>query len=69
MIMTETKCAELLEVTKPIIQWMRDNNCHPQCEVRVDIYSVEMFEGIARNIIREQEEKQHVVQLNSKCRS
>lgn len=46
MILSEEQRAELLEVAKPLIEWL-NNNCHPHCEVTVTPISAELVECVA----------------------
>ena len=52
MIFTKKQLDEMLEAALPLMVWM-DANCHPHCTAHVDGQSVELVEGVGRNIRRE----------------
>lgn len=49
MILTKEQAAGMLEAAKPLMKWLSDN-CHPHCEATVEADSVELKEGVAREI-------------------
>lgn len=52
MIISEKQREQLLEAAKPLIKWLNEN-CHPHCQVVVDIGSAELTEAIARAVTEE----------------
>jgi hypothetical protein len=52
MILTKEQTAAILEAAKPLMKWISDN-CHPHCAATVEAGSVELTEGIAREITDE----------------
>lgn len=48
MVLTKEQQADMLEQAKPLIQWLNEN-CHPECELRVDHTTVTLMEGVATN--------------------
>ena len=49
MKLTRKELIEMLNAAKPLINWINDN-CHPHCRALVDNESVELLEGIAKDI-------------------
>jgi len=52
MILTKEQTTAMLEAAKPLMKWLSDN-CHPHCAATVEAGSVELTEGIAREITDE----------------
>jgi hypothetical protein len=52
MILTKEQTETILEAAKPLMRWLSDN-CHPHCSALVDSGSVELVEGIARQMTNE----------------
>ena len=52
MILTEQQQNSLLEAAKPLIKWLNDN-CHPHCEAKVGPGSVELVEGVCKQLTEE----------------
>lgn len=48
-ILTREQAKTMLEAAKPLMEWLADN-CHPHCTAFVEQGSVEVMEGIAREI-------------------
>jgi hypothetical protein len=52
MILTKEMTKTMLEAAKPLMKWLSDN-CHPHCEAHVEVDSVELKEGVAREVTHE----------------
>lgn len=42
----------MLEAAKPLMKWLNEN-CHPNCQIQVDINSVSLVEGVAVQVTNE----------------
>jgi len=49
MTLTKGQTDGMLEAAKPLMKWISDN-CHPHCTATVEAGSVELTEGVAREI-------------------
>jgi len=54
MKITEAQLQEILEVARPLMDWLKENT-HPHCKVIVDSEFAELVEGIA-GVLRERKE-------------
>jgi hypothetical protein len=56
MYLQEKQREEMLEAAKPLMAWLK-KNCHPHCVANVWQASIELYEGIATNRLKEREPK------------